>query len=162
MLSFPSSKANWTEQRWSYIAVVVARHSEFAAIEADGEPLCIQDAALPRPGVVGVVVRAAERRHVLLPVRGACHPTAVLLRGQRGEGSLWAQVTALHTSGHGLGANHGFMGEVFEAPAFDSLLSNKRAKGGVLELSLRFKADAILFIIQKPQGGLEIPGLQSI
>lgn len=55
------------------------------------------------------------------------------------------------------------MGEIFEVPAFDSLPSDKWAKeGAVSELSLRFTADAILFIIQQPQGGLEIPGLQSI
>lgn len=62
------------------IAVIVARHSKFAAVEVDGKPLCIQDAAHPRPGVVGVAVRAAEGRRVLLPVGGALHPTAMVLK----------------------------------------------------------------------------------
>lgn len=125
--------ANWKKQRWPYIAVIVARHSKFAAIEADGEPLCIQDAARPRPGVVGVAVREAEGRLVLLPVRGALHPTAMVLQGQRGEGSLWAQVTALHTSGHCLGTEHRFMGEILVVPAFDSLLSDERTQGGACQ-----------------------------
>lgn len=34
--------------------------------------------------------------------------------------------------------------------------------GSVVGLSLRFKADAVLFIAEWLQGGLEIPGLQSI
>lgn len=62
------------------IAVIVARHSKFAAIEVDGKAFCIQDAAHPWPGVVSITVRAAEGRRVLLPVRGAQHPTAVVLK----------------------------------------------------------------------------------
>lgn len=95
--------------------------------------MCIQDAALPWPGVVGVVVGEAEGRRVLLPVRGAQHPTAMVLQGERREGSLWAQVTALPMSGHQLGINHRFMGEIFEVPAFDSLSSDKQAKGGACQ-----------------------------
>lgn len=38
----------------------------------------------------------------------------------------------------------------------------KNSRGSVSELSLRLKADAIPFLIQQLQGGLEIPSLQSI
>lgn len=61
------------------IAVIVARHSKLAAIKVDRKPMCIQDTAIPWPGVVGVVVRDAEGRRVLLPVGGAQHPTAMVL-----------------------------------------------------------------------------------
>lgn len=93
----------------------------------------IHHAARPWPGVVSVAVHVAEGRRVLLPVGGALHPTAVVLQGHRREESLWAQVTALHMSGQQLGIHHRFMGEIFEVPAFDSLLSDKRVKGGVCQ-----------------------------
>lgn len=90
---------NWKKRRWSYVAVIIAGNSKLAAVEVDGRPLGIHDTAIARPREVGIVVRGAEGRHVLLPVGGASHPAALVLWGERRERSLWARVTALHTAG---------------------------------------------------------------
>lgn len=59
--------------------MVVTRHSEFAGIQVERLFKFVHDAALPRPGVVSIVILHPEGGGIFLPVGRPVYATAVVL-----------------------------------------------------------------------------------
>lgn len=77
-------------QRGYYLIVVITGHSEFASIQVERLFKLVHDTALPRPGIVGIVILHPEGRGVFLPVWWAIYTTAVFLpEDKRHMLSLW-------------------------------------------------------------------------
>lgn len=65
----PSMPVHWSRDQFiAALTVVVTRHSELASIQVEGLFKLVHDTALPRPGVVSIVILHPEGRGVFLPV----------------------------------------------------------------------------------------------
>lgn len=65
----PGMPIHWSRDQFiAALTVVITRHSEFASVQVEGLLKLVHDTALPRPGVVSIVILHSEGRGVFLPV----------------------------------------------------------------------------------------------
>lgn len=84
----PSMAIHWSRDQFiAALIVVITRHAQLASLQVHWFFKVVHHTALPRPGVVCVVILCPEGRCVFLPVRWSVYTTAMVLQHEPVPGS---------------------------------------------------------------------------